>query len=133
MKSFSLKPTVEPLDIEVNGQQVYVRQLTSGDKLSLSEMMGSMASIAAQVKANSEDSDEESLGKTAATMLSADQYESFIKYQAQVVYLRWCNEKGIRKFTERKKFNEVPAEIVDAIYTELSTLDPSEDEAKGNS
>ena len=134
MKSFSLKPSVEALDIEVDGNQVFVRQLTAGDKVQLSEMMGSMATIAAQVKSQAEDDeDADSLGKAASNLLSADQYQSFMTYQAETVFLRWCDKNGKRKFTEKAKFNEVPAELVDAIYSESAKADPDEAEAKGNS
>lgn len=134
MRDFSLKPKVEPLDISVDGSQVYVRQLTAGDKVGLAEMMGSMAEMAAKVRAAAPDAeDAESLGERAASMLSADQFRAFSSYQAEIVFLRWCDKDGKRAYTDRSQFDEVPAELVDAIYSEASKTDTTEEEAEGNS
>lgn len=134
MRDFSLKPKVQALDLSVEGDQVHVRQLTAGDKVRLAEMMGSMAEIAAKVRAAAPDTDDaDSLGEKAASMLSADQYKAFSNYQAEIVFLRWCDKDGTRKYTDRAKFDEVPAELVDAIYSEASKGETTEKEAEGNS
>lgn len=133
MREFSLKPKVEPLDISVDGQQVHVRQLTAGDKVRMSEMMGSMAALAAQVRSSTDATDAESLGKAAASSLSGDQFKAFTAYQAEVVFVRWCNKDGTPRFADRAEFDQVPAELIDAIYTEASKGDPSEKDAEGNS
>lgn len=134
MRDFSLKPKVEALDISVEGSPVFVRQLTAGDKVRLSEMMGSMAEMAAKVRAAASGTeDAEQLGQKAASMLSADQYRAFSNYQAEIVFLRWCDKDGKRAYNDRAQFDEVPAELVDAIYSEATKSDPTEAEAEGNS
>lgn len=135
MREFSLKPKIEALDINVEGVgRVHVRQLTAGDKVRLAEMMGSMAEMAAKIRsAMPEANDAESIGDKAASMLSADQFRAFSNYQAEIVFLRWCDEDGKRIYTDRTDFDEVPAELVDAIYSQASKTETNEAEAEGNS
>lgn len=132
MKNFSLKPKVEPLDISVEGDQVFVRQLSTGDKVRLSESLGQIAAMAAQVRAKAADESAEGLAAQAERMMSPEQFQKFVDYQAEIVFLRWCNEDGTRRWKSREEFDELPADLVDAIYTESSKGEVDEAEAEGN-
>jgi len=131
MRDFSSKPQVEKLDISVDGAPVYVRSLNAGDKLALSEKQGEFISLAGQAKAK----DAEEAGLAASQSMTPKQYKAFIEYCYEYVYLRWSNKDGKRKYSSRDAFDDLPSELVDAIYREASSLgaDESAEEAEGNS
>lgn len=131
MKNFSSKPQVEKLDISLDGAPVYVRSLNAGDKLALSEKQGEFISLAGAAKAK----DAEEAGLSAAQSMSPRQYKAFVEYCYEYVYLRWCDKNGKRKYSTRDAFDDLPSEVIDAIYREASTLGAEEnvEEAEGNS
>jgi len=131
MRDFSSKPQVEKLDISVDGAPVYVRSLNAGDKLALSEKQGEFISLAGQAKAK----DAEEAGLAASQSMTPKQYKAFVEYCYEYVYLRWSNKDGKRKYSSRDAFDDLPSELVDAIYREASSLgaDESAEEAEGNS
>lgn len=123
MRSFSTKPKVELLDIEVDGSTVYVRQLTAGDKITLSESQSELAAAATEIRSKATNGTVEDLGSLAAQTLSKSQYQAWVKYMSDYVFLRWCDENGKRKYDQRAKFNALPSEIIEAIYAESAKLD----------
>lgn len=131
MKNFSSKPQVEKLDISVDGAPVYVRSLNAGDKLALSEKQGEFISLAGQAKAK----DAEEAGLAASQSMTPRQYKAFVEYCYEYVYLRWSDKSGKRKYSDRDAFDDLPSELVDAIYREASTTgaEDSLEEAEGNS
>lgn len=131
MRDFSSKPQVEKLDISVDGAPVYVRSLNAGDKLALSEKQGEFISLAGQAKAK----DAEEAGLAASQSMTPKQYKAFVEYCYEYVYLRWSDKNGKRKYSSRDAFDDLPSELVDAIYREASSLgaDESAEEAEGNS
>lgn len=126
MKSFSTKPKVERLDIEVDGQQVYIRQLTAGDKIMLSESQSELAAAATEIRNKANSGNVEDLGQLAAQTLSKSQYQAWVRYMGDYVFLRWCDEHGKRRYDQRPKFNALPSEIIEAIYAEAAKLDAEE-------
>lgn len=126
MKSFSTKPKVERLEIEVDGQQVYVRQLTAGDKILLSESQSELAAAATEIRNKANTGNVEDLGQLAASTLSKSQYQAWVRYMGDYVFLRWCDENGKRRYDQRPKFNALPSEIIEAIYAESAKLDAEE-------
>lgn len=122
MRDFSTKPKVEQIEVSVDGSPVFLRPLTAGDKIKLSALQGELASSAAAIRAKAESGDADDIGQVAASSLSKDQYRAWIEYMNEYVFLRWSNSDGQRKFTDRRKFNDLPSEIIEAIYVEASKL-----------
>jgi len=135
MKSFSTKSRVEQLDIEVDGSPVFVRQLTAGDKIKLSETQGQLAAAAAGIRDKAQSVDVEEIGAVASASLSPDQYKAWVSYMYEYVFLRWSNSDGKRRYTDRKAFNDLPSEMIEAIYVESAKIDgeASAEEAEKNS
>lgn len=135
MKSFSTKPKVEQLDIEIDGATVFVRQLTAGDKIKLSDSLAELASAASAIKGKANTGDVEELGAIASSALSKDQYKAWVSYMYDYVFLRWCNSDGQRKYTNRGTFNDLPSDMIEAIYAESSKIDgeSSQGDAEKNS
>lgn len=135
MREFSTKGKVDQLDLQVDGKPVFVRQLTAGDKIKLSDMQGQLASAATAIRKQAADGDIEDIGAAAASSLSADQYKAWVKYMFEYVFLRWCNSDGKRKYEDRNKFNNLPSDLVEAIYAEAQKVDLEEtsEDAEKNS
>lgn len=123
MREFSTKAKVDELDIKVDGKPVFVRQLTAGDKLKLSEMQGELASVASAVRQRAATEEIEDLGAAAASTLSASQYKAWVRYMYEYVFLRWCDANGKRRYMDKNKFNDLPSNMIEAIYSEAQTLD----------
>lgn len=138
-KKFSIKPQVEQLDIETDEGPVFVRQLTGGDAVRLNEITSKVTGIALRVRAKSgqDKVDPEEWTNIAQEVLTPEQFSQLTVLEQQkkseTVFLRWCTQEGKRRFTDRDEFNEVPAELVDAIYLECNKVDPDVGEAEGNS
>lgn len=123
MKSFSTKPNVEQLDIEVDDAPVYVRQLSAGDKIKLSDSLAELASAASGIKGMAKTDDVEELGAIAASNLSKEQYRAWVSYMYDYVFYRWCNEAGERMYSNRAKFDALPSDLIEGIYSEAAALD----------
>ena len=135
MREFSTKAKVDQLDLKVDGKPVFVRQLTAGDKIKLSDMQGELASVASAIRQKAANDDVEDIGAAAASSLSAGQYKAWVRYMYEYVYLRWCNSDGKRKYQDKAKFNDLPSDLVEAIYSEAQKLDAEEsaEDAEKNS
>lgn len=135
MREFSTKAKVDQIDLKVDGKPVFVRQLTAGDKIKLSDMQGELASVAANVRKSANSDDAEDLGIAAAGSLTSGQYKAWVKYMYEYVFLRWCNSDGKRKYLDKAKFNDLPSDLVEAIYSEAQKLDGEEsaEDAEKNS
>ena len=132
-KKFSLKPEIEKLDIEVDGEPVYVKQLSGGDAVQLAEMQGEMAALASKVRTKTGSDDPEEVEEVAAQELTPSQFKTFSLYQFDLVFVRWCNQDGTPRFTDREAFDSVPSELIKAIYSACTELDITGNEAEGNS
>lgn len=134
---FSSKAQVHKLDEEqvtVDGKPVYVRDMTVGDRTAIAPMLGDLSSAAKSLqKAAKAEEEGESLRDAAEQSLSPSQFQSLIEYMTEYVFRVWCDQKGNRKYTDRSKFDEVPPQLVDAIYREAQKVtEVSAEEAEKN-
>ena len=134
MREFSSKPEVTKLEIVLDGKPVYVRSLMAGDKVRLADMQGELAALASKVKAQAANDDNESIGEAAQSVLSKDQYKAWVSYMYEEVFLRLCDGNGKRRFNDRKAFDDLPSDFVEAVYSEThAVLADDEEDAEKNS
>jgi len=134
MREFSSKPEVTKLEIVLDGKPVYVRSLMAGDKVRLADMQGELAALASKVKVQAANDDAESLGEAAQAVLSKDQYKAWVSYMYEEVFLRLCDGNGKRRFNDRKAFDDLPSDFVEAVYSEAhAILKEDEEDAEKNS
>jgi len=134
MRKFSTKAEVVKLvDLEVDKEAVFLRGLSAGDKVKLAAVQGELISASKNVQSAA--NDDEDLKETAQRVLTKEQFIAWVSYTQLYVFLRWSDGKGKRKYANRTEFDELPAELIDAIYAEAQKADPEEsaEEAEKNS
>lgn len=131
MRDLSIKPEVQPLDLKVGGEQVFVRQLTAGEATDAAERVTALAGLSKGIKPGEEGA--EAAAESMAASLTAEQRRILVSLKKDELFVRWCNADGVRRFTDRAEFDAIPQTTVQAVIDEMVKLDPTEADAEGNS
>lgn len=125
---------VTPIDVRIKGEQVYLKEPSIGDDLVLEKYQSKIIPLALRLRKSANSDDPEQIGNFAASECTPEELEALHAIKREAVFLRWCDENGKRKFTDRKKFNEVSRKVLKAIVEEMDKLDAQEssEEAEKN-
>lgn len=131
MRDLSLKSKVQALDLSVGGEQVFLREMTAGEATNAAERAMVLAGLAKGVKPGEDGA--EAAAELVAASLTPEQRRVLVDLKKDELFVRWCNEDGVRRWTSRAEFDDLPQATVQAIVDEMVKVEKTEGDAEGNS